>query len=196
VAEDVRPLTYDEIARTFGITRESARQLVIRKRWARRKGNDGKARIEVPEDAIDTSDATPPDPSHDTSDATGSDTSVPPSDSTSDDPSIQATTTVLTRHIDRLEGELSELKVALEAERVRAAELGPLKAHLEAEQRRTLELREERDLERQRASQVDALKAVLEVEQRRATELKEERDRWQERATASKGLWGWLKRGA
>jgi hypothetical protein len=60
VTEDVRLLTYDEIASTFGITRESARQLVIRKRWGRRKGNDGKARIEVPEDAMKTSDATPP----------------------------------------------------------------------------------------------------------------------------------------
>lgn len=190
MTEDVRLLTYDEIASTFGITRESARQLVIRKRWVRRKGNDGKARIEVPEDAISTSD----DPSHDTSEATGSDTSHDPSVSTSDDPSFLATTALLTRHIERLEGELSATKAALEAERIRAAELAPLKAHLEAEQRRSLELREERDLERQRASQVDALRAVLEVEQRRASELKAERDQWQEKATTPRGLWGWLKK--
>lgn len=192
MTEDVRLLTYDEIASTFGITRESARQLVIRKRWGRQKGNDGKARIEVPVDAINTSD----DPSHDTSDATGHVTPPSPSVSTSDDPSDDATAfSILARHIDRLEGELSELKVSLEAERVRAAEVPPLRAHLEAEQRRSSELREELDLARQRASQVDALRAVLEVEQRRAAELKAERDQWQEKATAPRGLWGWLKRG-
>jgi len=60
---DVRWLTYDEMAQELRITRESARQLTIRKRWARRKGNDGKARIGVPEDACtsdDTSPVTPP----------------------------------------------------------------------------------------------------------------------------------------
>src|SRR4051812_12293979 len=84
VTEDVRLLTYNEIASTFGITRESARQLVIRKRWGRQKGNHGKARIEVPEDAISTCDATSDNPSHDTSDATGADTSQAPSVSASD----------------------------------------------------------------------------------------------------------------
>jgi len=56
---DVRWLTYDEMAQELRITRESARQLTIRKRWPRRKGNDGKARIGVPEDDL-TSDDTPP----------------------------------------------------------------------------------------------------------------------------------------
>src|SRR3954467_3075583 len=91
---DVRWLTYDEMAQELRITRESARQLAIRKRWPRNKGNDGKARIGVPEDALtsdDTPSATPPAPS----DATGPD----PSDDTSP-------LRVLLRHIERLEREL------------------------------------------------------------------------------------------
>ena len=47
-----RLMTYDEISETFGITRKSTEQLVKRKRWMRRKGNDGKVRIDVPEDAL------------------------------------------------------------------------------------------------------------------------------------------------
>lgn len=193
MTEDVRLLTYDEIAGAFGITRESARQLVIRKRWARRKGNDGKARIEVPEDALEptaTSDST----SADTSDDTGADTSRTPSD----DPSV---VTVLTRHIERIESELSEAKAALasmtnerDLERATSAQVDVLKAVLEAERQRTAELRTERDLERTRAVRADGLQAALEAEQRRSTELREERDRWQASATANRSVWSWFRR--
>ncbi len=51
-AADVRWLTYSEIAEALGIARESARQLVIRKHWGRRKGNDGRARIAVPKEVL------------------------------------------------------------------------------------------------------------------------------------------------
>src|SRR3954469_25737935 len=54
VQADVQLLTYDEISAAFSINRESARHLVLRKRWARRKGNDGKARVEVPIDALES----------------------------------------------------------------------------------------------------------------------------------------------
>ena len=88
---DVRWLTYDEMAQELRITRESARQLTIRKRWPRQKGNDGKARIGVPEDALtsdDTSAVTPP----------------ALSEATSSDPSNDASPIrVLLRHIERLE---------------------------------------------------------------------------------------------
>jgi hypothetical protein len=171
VSEDVRLLTYDEIASAFGITRESARQLVIRKRWARKKGNDGKARVEVPEDAFNTSTATsepiPPDTS---------DSSPATSDDTCEEPSVA---TVLTRHIDRLEVQLAKaesLLAAVSDERDRE--------------------RADKDLARTQAAQVDVLKAVLEAEQRRSTELKEERDRWQKAATEPRGLFAWLKRSA
>jgi hypothetical protein len=42
---DVEWLTCDELADRLGIGRESARTLVKRKRWARKPGNDGRARI-------------------------------------------------------------------------------------------------------------------------------------------------------
>lgn len=166
---DVRLLSYDEIAETWGITRESARQLVIRKRWARRKGNDGKARIEVPTEALESART-----SHDTGGPTSDDTSHDTSDDTSETPFLLATTNVLTRHIERLEGELAEAKVALAA------------------------MTSERDAERVRAAQVDALRAVLEVERdaaRAATIVVEaERDRWHAAATAPRGLAALMER--
>src|SRR3954465_2796512 len=85
-SDAVRWLTYAEIATAFGITRESARQLVIRKRWPRHKGNDGRARVGVPLAAHPsdlTGDSTPPHTSHapsaHTSDATGGGGSEHPS---------------------------------------------------------------------------------------------------------------------
>jgi len=47
---DVRWLTYDELAALRGISRDSATRLAMRRRWARRAGNDGKARVAVPLD--------------------------------------------------------------------------------------------------------------------------------------------------
>lgn len=46
-------LTYDELAERLGITGASARNLVRRRKWKRVPGNDGKARIAVPEDEIE-----------------------------------------------------------------------------------------------------------------------------------------------
>lgn len=173
--------------RAAAVARESARQLVIRKRWARRKANDGKARIKVPQDALEpagTSDSTPTDTSH----------------TPSEDPSV---VTVLTRHIERIESELSEAKAALasmtnerDLERATSAQVDVLKAVLEAERQRTTELRAERDLERSRAIRADGLQAALEAEQRRSTELREERDRWQTAATTYRGFWSRFKRSA
>ncbi len=45
-------LTYDELAERLGISAGSVRNLVRRKRWSRTTGNDGKARIAVPSDAL------------------------------------------------------------------------------------------------------------------------------------------------
>lgn len=45
-------LTYDELAERLGIGRKSAQNTVRRKGWRRTKGNDGRARIEVPLDAL------------------------------------------------------------------------------------------------------------------------------------------------
>jgi hypothetical protein len=53
---DTAWLTYDELAERLGIGRESARRLVLRKHWVKRKENDGKARIGVPGEALSRDD--------------------------------------------------------------------------------------------------------------------------------------------
>lgn len=166
---DVRLLSYDEMADTFRITRESARQLTIRKRWKRTKGNDGKARVEVPVEAVDSIE-----PSNDTGQNPSDDTGRHPSDDTAEPAAFLAAVDVLTRHVERLEGELAETKAAL---------AGAVS---------------ERDAERLRAAQVDALRAVLEVERDGARAaiiaVEAERDRWHVAATAPRGLSAFVDR--
>ena len=150
---DVRWLTYDEMAQELRITRESARQLTIRKRWPRQKGNDGKARIGVPEDALtsdDTSAVTPP----------------ALSEATSSDPSNDASPIrVLLRHIERLERELETTR----DEARRNAEA------LKEERDAALTRASDRD---SLAIQLDALNAVLVVERSRVEEWKAVADRF------------------
>jgi hypothetical protein len=45
-------LTYAELAEALKITPASANKLARRRRWPRVPGNDGKARVAVPEDAV------------------------------------------------------------------------------------------------------------------------------------------------
>jgi hypothetical protein len=181
---DIRWLTYDELSSELGITRESARQLVIRKRWSKSKGNDGKARVGVPEELLQartsdyTGDAIPPDTSHDPSDSTSIDTGA--------DPSVMR---VLTRHIERIEKErdaladrLSAVEAERDEERLKAATVEPLKAT------------------------IDLLKQALNAEKNRTDELRQERDKWSNMAEASqrqladltrkpsRSFLGWLKR--
>ena len=101
MAENVRWLSYDELADVFGIARESSRRLVIRKHWARRQGNDGKARVAVPIDAI------PAD--------------VPPSDTA--DAALPVTVDVTGTVVAALEEHIATLKNVVEAERARSETL-------------------------------------------------------------------------
>jgi chromosome segregation ATPase len=169
VTDAVRWLTYDEIASELGIERESARQLAIRKRWARQRGNDNKARVGVPEEEFQA--------------RTAEATADSPSGSTGNDPSV---TEVLTRHINRLEGEIEALKEERSAERDRLQnEIATYKQELQAE--------------RILSSQVDALKAVIESERKRSEDMKAEqerlrsdRDRWADQAeklAAARSWW-------
>lgn len=45
-------LTYDEAAARLGILPDSVRRRAAARKWARRLGNDGKARVRIPDDAI------------------------------------------------------------------------------------------------------------------------------------------------
>jgi hypothetical protein len=67
-------MSYAELGETLGIGTESARQLAIRRKWARQKGNDRKARVAVPEEALRTH--------------TESDTAKPTEASPDTDPSV------------------------------------------------------------------------------------------------------------
>jgi len=172
VAEDVELLTYDEIAERFGITRESARQLVLRKHWARRKGNDGRARIEVPLDALPSSAPSPA-----------------PSESTGDDTSdAQDVARVLNRHIERLE---QTLAAAIEKAEDLAVERDTARAEARGMERERDAVKEEgRALE----SQIESLRALMEAEARlrdlekeAANEARADRDQW--RALASRPWW-------
>ncbi len=111
---DVRWMTYDEMAEAMGITPDSARRLVARRKWARRQGNDGRARVGVPAERIPDS---PPDALPD----------VDEDDSQDDTPDSRDDITpvlkVLTQHIERIEKELDAVKNERDAERSRAAEL-------------------------------------------------------------------------
>src|SRR3954447_9283122 len=46
--DGVRWLSYDELASALGIKPSSAVRLSMRRKWPRRKGNDGKARVAAP----------------------------------------------------------------------------------------------------------------------------------------------------
>lgn len=48
MSDDVEWLTIDEAAARLGISRESVRRTALRKRWAKRPGNDGRVRLGVP----------------------------------------------------------------------------------------------------------------------------------------------------
>ena len=45
-------LTYDEAAARLGILPDSVRRRAAARKWARRLGNDGRARVRIPDDAL------------------------------------------------------------------------------------------------------------------------------------------------
>lgn len=93
-------VTYAELAARLGITEDSAKRLVRRRKWPRKTGNDGKMRIDIPVDRLNL-----------TPDSPGDTPPVSPGVSPGDDPAVT---------IARLEAEISGLKALVEAERARA----------------------------------------------------------------------------
>ena len=99
----IRSLTYAELAEALKIAPESANRLARRKRWPRTKGNDGRVRVTVPEEAFvrpDNPPVIPPDS---------------PGVSPPDNP-VHA----LQAQIARLEGELTGVRETLVEARARA----------------------------------------------------------------------------
>jgi hypothetical protein len=93
-------VTYAELAARLGITEDSAKRLVRRRKWPRKTGNDGKMRIDIPVDRLNL-----------TPDSPGDTPPVSPGGSPRDDSAVT---------IARLEAEISGLKALVEAERARA----------------------------------------------------------------------------
>jgi hypothetical protein len=91
-------LSYDELAERMRINPHSARNLVRRKRWKRTVGNDGKARVSVPREALVAPSTSP---------------SAPPLEAPS--PAAESGVTIA-----RLEVQIDGLKALVEAERRRA----------------------------------------------------------------------------
>ena len=117
-------LTYAELAEALKITPASANKLARRRRWPRVPGNDGKARVSVPEEALVRRDS-PPD--------------VPPV-RPSDNP-VHAEIARLESELADARGELVGTREALTEARARAdaaeARSAELSADLEAERART-----------------------------------------------------------
>jgi len=122
-------LTYAELAEALKITPASANKLARRRRWSRLMGNDGKARVAVPEDALVRPDVPPrPSPRDNPPD-------VPPA-SRPDNP-----VHILQAQVGRLEGELVGTREALTGAKARAdaaeARSAELCADLTAERAKT-----------------------------------------------------------
>ncbi len=143
-------LTYAELAEALGITPASANKLARRRRWPRVPGNDGKARVSVPEEALVRRDS-PPDSPSDSPPASPLD--VPP-------------VSPPDKLIKALEAHVETLKEQLAAAEARNSQLA---AELTAE-------REKIEAERAKTSQAiaafaalaDRLDALAEANQRRA----------------------------
>jgi|SRR5271165_1863224 len=121
-------LTYAELAEALKITPASANKLARRRRWPRVPGNDGKARVSVPEEALVRRDSPPASP-----------VDVPPV-SPPDNP-VHAEIARLERELAGARGELAGVREALGEARARAdaaeARSAELSADLAAERATT-----------------------------------------------------------
>jgi hypothetical protein len=153
---DVKWMTYAELAEALGIGSDSTRNLVRRKRWPRRPGNDGLARIGVPMEHL-SKHSKPEGGINPPSDEPIS----PPAGAPIEPPTDGGIIQVLNRHIERLEREVEILKGERDAERARAVQVDSLKAAL--------------DIERQR---VDEWKAVADRWAMQTERLSERRRGW------------------
>jgi hypothetical protein len=105
-------LTYAELAKALKIAPASANRLARRKRWTRLKGNDGKVRVAVPEDALVRADSPPVSPMGISPDYPQA---IPP-----DNPAHARLVTALENHIKTLQGENEALRNELVAEQDRS----------------------------------------------------------------------------
>ena len=169
-----RWLTYHELAEALGCSSVAAKSRAKRARWRRQTGNDGLARVLLPEGT----ELRPVRPRT----ATGSVPGPTPRTAAESAPGSQPRTEAewLAR-LERLQTELTEL----------ARKLGAAEADAASARSAMDELRQDRDVWRARAERLttaegradaaeeraEGLQAILDVERRRSDELHQERDR-------------------
>src|SRR4051812_257110 len=158
-------MTYDELAEALGRSTEAARAMVIRKRWRRTMGNDGKARVSVPAEALEaprTPNAPPP---HTRSEPRAETRSHAPTERT---PSEQPVIALLHARVAELAAELRDARVAMSEAHAKASRVEGLEALLTAERERGSDLKAERD----------RWAGIAEASQRQITYLTEQRRGW------------------
>jgi hypothetical protein len=132
-------LTYAELGEILKITPASANKLARRRRWPRVPGNDGKARVSVPEDALVRRDS-PPDSPPDVPRVSPLDV-PPPSPTDNDIKALQARVQDLIAELAGARGELGGVREALGEARARAdaadTRSAEISADLTAERART-----------------------------------------------------------
>jgi hypothetical protein len=128
-------LTYAELAEVLKITPASANKLARRRRWPRVPGNDGKARVSVPDDALVRRDSPPDSPQDSPQDV------PPPSPPDNDIKALQARVEALQAELAGARGELGGVREALAEARARAdaadTRAAEISADLVAEKART-----------------------------------------------------------
>jgi hypothetical protein len=180
--ETTRAMTYDEIAAALRISPDSARRLVRRRRWAKIRGNDGFARVNVPIERLEAAARA----SEDDPEAARDDDIT---DNPEDDPPgadhdagtgmlvafLQARVTELATELGDARQKIDDFQDRARRAEVRAA---VAEAHLI-----------ERD---QRIAATDAMLGEIRA---RMQSIQEERDRWYGVATARRGWWPWRRAG-
>src|SRR3954469_1718990 len=183
------------MAETLGIGRESARVLTKRKRWPRRAGNDGKARIGVPDDEIMARSDPPSDPGSAPEGHPSCDPGIDPPSDPGGEPDQLTELRVLNA---RLEAQIEALKAIAAVEKAQA------ERERQLVEKATEEARAERDRWAAQAEQlvttvdplkstIEVLKAALDAERGRLSELRDERHRWRTAATARRSWWPWRR---
>jgi hypothetical protein len=167
-------LTYDEMADALGITKASARVHARRRRWPRRPGNDGRARIGVPEEEIAA--RTVPEssslsaPSNVPSSAPKNDPKNAPRSNTKLTADARALIALLEGRVSELVAESKEARATIDALTAKAARMDVLESQIESLNARVATERERADRERQLLEKAVADAAA-------------DRDRWATQAT-------------
>jgi hypothetical protein len=143
-------LTYVELGDRLGITPDAARQKAIRGRWRKQRGNDGKARVLVEPEVLQSAVQTHPHGDH-TDVHLDERTDSPAPVQTPETPQANDNSATEAALVAMLDDQLAFLKGLVESERSRADRLQDellslTKAHTSALERHAAELKEAREV--------------------------------------------------